>query len=363
MVCPRCKAQVPQGASHCPKCGAKFTRGVYCPHCRAVIPASSPKCPQCGKPLRQAGTAPPASKGKEKKPLTKRWWFWGICGLLVLGILGNIGQALSGGGDTDSISSSTTSAPETGLPVSESMVTPAPSSTPLNLLLAANVHVNDVMNGTKTEKIGQRAHINMRKSDATAASMEEFTAFVQEKVRDSGYNWWSILFEDGTGICFPASSSSAASYGEVDEEGCITQVEGDIFLASGTKGYTYAQRTPAPEPTPTPASTPTASSASAAQSQASSDTSGKATESPSNASSSRETASENGGNADNFNAHDNPDQQQTSAKYVLNTSSMKFHYPSCKDVKKIAEKNYSTFDGTREEAVVDGYSPCGHCKP
>ena len=57
MVCPRCKAQVPQGASHCPKCGAKFTRGVYCPHCRAVIPASSPKCPQCGKPLRQAGTA------------------------------------------------------------------------------------------------------------------------------------------------------------------------------------------------------------------------------------------------------------------------------------------------------------------
>ncbi len=65
----------------------------------------------------------------------------------------------------------------------------------------------------------------------------------------------------------------------------------------------------------------------------------------------------------NFNAYDNPEQQQTTSSYVLNTNTMKFHYPTCRDVKKIAPHNYSTYDGTRDGAIGQGYSPCGHCKP
>lgn len=49
--------------------------------------------------------------------------------------------------------------------------------------------------------------------------------------------------------------------------------------------------------------------------------------------------------------------------YVLNTSTRKFHHPSCKSVNKIKDKNKSTFTGTREELLQRGYSPCGNCDP
>lgn len=43
-------------------------------------------------------------------------------------------------------------------------------------------------------------------------------------------------------------------------------------------------------------------------------------------------------NSSNFNTYDNPEQQQTSAAYVLNTNTQKFHYPSCKSVKNCSAK-------------------------
>ena len=70
-----------------------------------------------------------------------------------------------------------------------------------------------------------------------------------------------------------------------------------------------------------------------------------------------------GGNEGSFYVHNNPDQQQTSASYVLNTSTQKFHYPSCDDVARIAPENYAVSDQTRDEIISSGYDPCGHCDP
>ena len=61
--------------------------------------------------------------------------------------------------------------------------------------------------------------------------------------------------------------------------------------------------------------------------------------------------------------YDNEDQQDTTASYVLNTSTMKFHRPSCGDVPRIAAKNYSTSSRSRDYLISIGYSPCGHCDP
>ena len=70
-----------------------------------------------------------------------------------------------------------------------------------------------------------------------------------------------------------------------------------------------------------------------------------------------------GGNGDNFNTYDIPEQQNTEETYVLNTSSHKFHKPSCKDVKKIKPENYATTSASREELISQQYEPCGHCNP
>lgn len=53
----------------------------------------------------------------------------------------------------------------------------------------------------------------------------------------------------------------------------------------------------------------------------------------------------------------------TSVTYVLNTRSMKFHYPDCKSVNDMKPKNRQDVDWTREECIEAGYKPCGNCKP
>lgn len=62
---------------------------------------------------------------------------------------------------------------------------------------------------------------------------------------------------------------------------------------------------------------------------------------------------------------DEPDtgNQSSQANYILNTNTKKFHYPSCSSVDDMKEKNKQEFFGTRDEAVAQGYSPCGRCKP
>ena len=109
-----------------------------------------------------------------------------------------------------------------------------------------------------------------------------------------------------------------------------------------------------PEP-PAPASTPTSTATSTPAS----------TSTPTVTVSSSTGTSSNGGsgNANNFNTYNNTSQQKTSASYVLNTSSHKFHQPSCRVVPKISPKNYATSNSSRESLISQGYSSCGICKP
>ena len=49
--------------------------------------------------------------------------------------------------------------------------------------------------------------------------------------------------------------------------------------------------------------------------------------------------------------------------YILNTNTGKFHLPSCSSVNQMNESNKQAFQGTRDEAIAMGYSPCGRCHP
>lgn len=49
--------------------------------------------------------------------------------------------------------------------------------------------------------------------------------------------------------------------------------------------------------------------------------------------------------------------------YVLNTNTMKFHYPSCHHADRISEENRASFTGTRDQLLAKNYAPCGVCNP
>ncbi len=52
--------------------------------------------------------------------------------------------------------------------------------------------------------------------------------------------------------------------------------------------------------------------------------------------------------------------QQTAEYYVLNTNTMRIHYPSCSSVKDIFPENYSETNDFNA-AIQNGYRPCGKC--
>lgn len=49
--------------------------------------------------------------------------------------------------------------------------------------------------------------------------------------------------------------------------------------------------------------------------------------------------------------------------YIINTSTKKYHKPTCHYVSSMNESNKEEFTGEKEQLEADGYSACGVCKP
>lgn len=49
--------------------------------------------------------------------------------------------------------------------------------------------------------------------------------------------------------------------------------------------------------------------------------------------------------------------------YVLNINTHKFHYPYCKSVNEMKEKNKQHFSGSRDEVLRMGFDSCKNCDP
>ena len=69
-----------------------------------------------------------------------------------------------------------------------------------------------------------------------------------------------------------------------------------------------------------------------------------------------------GDGSDNGNADSGSN--TTGMDYIANKNTKKFHYPGCKSVKQMSEKNKKFFyDVTRDYMIEQGYDPCGNCDP
>lgn len=51
------------------------------------------------------------------------------------------------------------------------------------------------------------------------------------------------------------------------------------------------------------------------------------------------------------------------SEFVLNTSSKKFHMPSCSSISKIKQENKEVYKGSRDALISQGYDPCKKCNP
>ena len=51
------------------------------------------------------------------------------------------------------------------------------------------------------------------------------------------------------------------------------------------------------------------------------------------------------------------------ASFIVNTSTMKFHRPSCRYADQIQEDKRMEYTGAREDLIERGYDPCKVCNP
>ena len=49
--------------------------------------------------------------------------------------------------------------------------------------------------------------------------------------------------------------------------------------------------------------------------------------------------------------------------FIANKNSRIFHMPDCPSVKRMNEANKTYFEGTRDELLSQGFSPCSNCNP
>lgn len=79
------------------------------------------------------------------------------------------------------------------------------------------------------------------------------------------------------------------------------------------------------------------------------------------------SAGSTGSTADNSGAASSPGTavppQSQGEHYVLNTSTHKFHKPSCYSAEQISAKNRQDYTGTRDALLANGYDPCKKCNP
>ena len=83
------------------------------------------------------------------------------------------------------------------------------------------------------------AYIEVDKDTLKGTKEEEYRAFAEEIVRNSGYKWFSIKCGDGTGIVHAASYYACAVYGKLDSDGCIAEPYGYIYLTDN--GFIYEE--------------------------------------------------------------------------------------------------------------------------
>ena len=98
-----------------------------------------------------------------------------------------------------------------------------------NFLLDCDVKTADVKSGSG-DVIGQRAFVSVLKSQLAELTAENFAEFAETIVKDSGYNYFTIKCDDGTGIVFPGSMCYVSHYCQLDDDGAMLENYGTITL-------------------------------------------------------------------------------------------------------------------------------------
>lgn len=100
------------------------------------------------------------------------------------------------------------------------------------------VVTSNVMNGFGTDVIGKYGYTTVNKDEM---STQMLLYIYNNNVKDSNYNWFTIKFDDGTGIQFQGCTEFPV-YGYIDEDCCVYEDIVNIMpIYSNEKVYGFKE--------------------------------------------------------------------------------------------------------------------------
>lgn len=106
-------------------------------------------------------------------------------------------------------------------------------------LLSYEVKEGDLMNGPKTKAVGTYAYIEIPADVLDSITPEDISAFAEKRVSDSNYNYFSIVGDNGKGICFEGSQIYSASYGILADNNAVETKLGTWIYSVDSASYSF----------------------------------------------------------------------------------------------------------------------------
>lgn len=109
----------------------------------------------------------------------------------------------------------------------------SPDPEPAVTVCGQSVTERPVFNGPKTEQIGTRGSIVL------LGELDDDTLTqICEGIDGLDYNWFTVDCGDGTGLCFPGCVAIGGAYGNLDEDGSVSDAIKIVWTADDGNGYT-----------------------------------------------------------------------------------------------------------------------------
>ena len=111
-----------------------------------------------------------------------------------------------------------------------------------NFLLNTEIQTADVYLREIGELLGERGYIEVAKDDLASMTPSQYLEFYQTALRDSHYQWFSVICPDGTGLFIPDCADGAACFCDLDGLGRQTSVHGYMIIQGDTCIYQEAKK-------------------------------------------------------------------------------------------------------------------------
>lgn len=208
------------------------------------------------------------------------------------------------------------------------------------------------------KSIAERAVIKAKKKDFTENGKKNLDRIRSDCLDGNDFSWFTVDFEDSTGIVFLSGSKDAACYGIIDTDGMIKELFGCIVISQDSD-YSYfpVSKDETTEESSTEKTKETEKDDKSDTDKETTTEKVKSTEESKTEEDKETTKKTTEKKAEKTTSEKKSEKENSNSVVYITATGKKFHRAGCSSLSK------SKIEIDRKDAVNDGYEPCKKCNP